>query len=115
MQASHCPYSKYPVGAAVIDSQGSIFSGCNVENSAFGSTICAEAAAIAQAVVQCAPALTAIAVVTNTHGTPCGNCRQILAEQAPDCVVLLATPSTLDTPLIKSVAQLLPEAFDGLG
>ena len=115
MQRAHCPYSNYPVGAAVIDSHGTIFTGCNVENSAFGSTICAEAAAIAQAVVQGTVEITAIAVVTNTAGTPCGNCRQILAEQAPQGEILLATPSTLDTPQVKTIAQLLPEAFDGLG
>jgi cytidine deaminase len=115
MKNSHSPYSEYRVGAAIIDSVGSVYIGCNVENAAYGSTICAEAAAVANAVaVGLSNPVVAIAVVTSTAGTPCGNCRQILAEVAPDCKIILATPQTLDRPRETTLAALLPDPFTSL-
>jgi cytidine deaminase len=115
MSNSHSPYSKYRVGAAIIDSSGSVYIGCNVENAAYGSTICAEAAAVANAIASGASQpLVAIAVVTSTAGTPCGNCRQILAEVAPDCKIFLATPQTLNTPQETTLIALLPDPFTRL-
>jgi cytidine deaminase len=115
MSNSHSPYSKYRVGAAIIDSSGSVYIGCNVENAAYGSTICAEAAAVANAIASGASQpLVAIAVVTSTAGTPCGNCRQILAEVAPDCKIFLATPQTLNTPQETTLTALLPDPFTRL-
>ena len=112
MNNAHCPYSDYRVGAAIIDSVGSIYIGCNVENVAYGSTICAEATAVASAIAAgSTEPLVAIAIVTATTGTPCGNCRQILAEVAPACKIFLATPQTLNTPLETSLSALLPDAF----
>lgn len=115
MSNSHSPYSRFRVGAAIIDSGGSVYIGCNVENAAYGSTICAEAAAVANAIAT-GPTepLVAIAVVTSTAGTPCGNCRQILAEIAPDCKIFLATPQTLSTPRETTLAALLPDPFTRL-
>lgn len=116
MNNSHCPYSDYRVGAAIMDSGGSLYLGCNVENAAYGSTICAEAGAVASAIAAgISERLIAIAVVTSTAGTPCGNCRQILAEVAPDCTILLATPETLNTPLETTLSALLPDPFTSLG
>ena len=115
MKHSHCPYSNFPVGASIIDSRGSIFKGCNIENAAFGSTICAEASAVANAIANGATQpLIAVAIITATGGTPCGNCRQILAEVAPDCKVFLATPETLGTPREISLSALIPEPFTHL-
>jgi cytidine deaminase len=115
MSNSHSPYSTYRVGAAIIDSSGSVYIGCNVENAAYGSTICAEAAAVANAIASGASQpLVAIAVVTSTAGTPCGNCRQILAEVAPDCKIFLATPQTLNTPQETTLTALLPDPFTRL-
>ena len=112
---SHCPYSDYRVGAAIMDSGGLIYVGCNVENAAYGSTICAEAAAVASAIAAgISERLVAIAVVTSTAGTPCGNCLQILAEVAPGCTILLATPKTLSTPRETTLAALLPDPFTSL-
>ncbi|MBT7918358.1 MAG: cytidine deaminase [Planctomycetaceae bacterium] len=115
MKNSHSPYSKYPVGAAVLDSGGSIYTGCNVENAAFGSTICAEAAAVANAFAAGSTRpLVAIAVITSTGGMPCGNCRQILAEVAPDCQIFIATPQTLATPHETTLSAILPNPFTRL-
>ena len=103
------------MGAAIIDSSGSVYIGCNVENAAYGSTICAEAAAVANAIASGASKpLVAIAVVTSTAGTPCGNCRQILAEVAPDCRIFLATPQTLNAPRKTTLTALLPDPFTRL-
>ena len=116
MNNSHSPFSGYRVGAAIMDSSGTIYVGCNVENAAYGSTICAEAGAVASAnAAGTSERLVAIAVVTSTAGTPCGNCRQILAEVAPGCTILLATPETLDTPLETNLSALLPDPFTSLG
>lgn len=115
MNNSHSPYSNYRVGAAVMDNSGAMHVGCNVENAAFGSTICAEAGAVASAVAAgISQRLVAIAVVTTTAGTPCGNCRQILAEIAPECTILLATPETLEQPLKTTLSALLPDPFTSL-
>ena len=116
MNNSHSPFSGYRVGAAITDNSGTIYIGCNVENSAYGSTICAEAGAVANAIAAGkSERLVAIAIVTATAGTPCGNCRQILAEVAPGCTIILATPETLDTPLETNLPTLLPDPFTGLG
>lgn len=115
MNNSHSPYSNYRVGAAVMDNSGAMHVGCNVENAAFGSTICAEAGAVASAVAAgISQRLVAIAVVTTTAGTPCGNCRQILAEIAPECTILLATPETPEQPLKTTLSALLPDPFTSL-
>ena len=115
MKNSYSPYSKYPVGAAVLDSGGLIYTGCNVENAAYGSTICAEAAAVANAFAAGSTRpLVAIAIITSTAGMPCGNCRQILAEVAPDCQIFIATPQTLATPQETTLLAILPNPFTRL-
>lgn len=87
---SHSPYSGYKVGAAFRTRDGKVFSGCNVENSSFGATICAERSAITAAVAQVGKMqIQEILVVTDASPPwpPCGMCRQVIAEFGRDCVV----------------------------
>lgn len=109
---AHAPYSNFQVGAAVLDERGRIHTGCNVENASYGLTICAERNAVAAAVAAGARRLRAVAVVTKTTppGSPCGACRQVLAEfGADDMAVLLASPA--GPPEETNLGALLPRAF----
>ena len=87
---AYAPYSNYRVGAALLTSSGRFFSGCNVENAAYPTGICAERVAVFKAVSEGERQFTAIAVVTSNGGTPCGSCRQVLAEFGLETVVLIA-------------------------
>jgi cytidine deaminase len=89
-QNAYAPYSGYPVGAALQTSDGVIFTGCNVENAAYPVTICAERTALVKAVSEGYRQFEAIAVVTRNGGSPCGMCRQMLYEFAPDLRVIIA-------------------------
>ena len=109
---AYAPYSNFKVGAAVRDEAGRIHVGCNVENASYGLTICAERNAVAAAVAAGARRLTAVAVVTGTTppASPCGACRQVLAQfAAPATPVLLAAPR--GAVVTHSVASLLPDSF----
>ncbi len=88
---AHAPYSEFRVGAAVIDADGGVHVGCNVENASYGLSVCAERHAVAAAVAAGADGLHAVAVVTDTAPPtpPCGACRQVLREFG-DLVVILA-------------------------
>jgi cytidine deaminase len=86
---AYCVYSKYPVGAAILTPGGRIFTGCNVENAAFPSGICAERAAVGKAISEGVREFLAVAVVTRDAGSPCGNCRQVMYEFAPTMPVLM--------------------------
>jgi cytidine deaminase len=112
-ESAYAPYSRFRVGAAVL-AEEQIFTGCNVENASFGLTICAERAAVFAAVAAGAREIRALAVATENGGTPCGACRQVLAEFAPKdgaplrvLVANAATGGVRETTL----AALLPEAF----
>ena len=85
-QFAYAPYSKYPVGAALLTSSGKIYTGVNIENAAFPDGICAERVAVFKAVSEGEKTFTAVAVVTPNGGTPCGSCRQVLAEFSRDMV-----------------------------
>ncbi|HWM23750.1 MAG TPA: cytidine deaminase [Chthoniobacterales bacterium] len=87
---AYCPYSKFPVGAAVLTENGEIFGGCNVENASYGLTICAERNAIFHAISNGHRNLIAIAVVTPSPQPmpPCGACRQVIHEFNPEADVL---------------------------
>jgi len=89
-KAAYAPYSHYQVGAALLTASGQVFTGCNVENAAYGMTICAERTAAVKAVSEGEREFVAIAVVTADGGTPCGACRQVLAEFGPRMKVLVA-------------------------
>ena len=109
-QWAYAPYSNYAVGAALLTASGRIYDGVNVENAAYPTGICAERVAVFNAVSEGERDFVAIAVVTANAGSPCGSCRQVLAEFGLDIVVLIAN---LDGKVIKetSVARLLPGAF----
>lgn len=112
-QRAHAPYSNYPVGAALLVASGRVFAGCNVENASFGLTICAERSAIVQMVAAGERDPVALVVVTRGPmlGTPCGSCRQTLAEFALDLPIYLAVQGDAVPPRRTSLAVLLPEAF----
>jgi cytidine deaminase len=107
---AYVPYSNYRVGAALRAKSGRIFSGVNVENAAYPTTICAERTAVFKAVSEGEREFDVIAVVTDNGGSPCGSCRQVLAEFGLDILVLIADGNGT---LVKemTVNELLPEAF----
>jgi cytidine deaminase len=106
---AYCPYSAFPVGAAVLTADGTIASGCNVENASSGLTVCAERNAIARAVAEGAKAIVALAVYTPTPEpvTPCGACRQVIAEFGRDVAIrsLCAGPGRADHTLDELLAH----------
>jgi len=107
---AYVPYSKYPVGAALRTKNGRLYTGVNVENAAYPHTMCAERVAIFKAVSEGETEFDVICVVTNNGGSPCGGCRQVLAEFGLDTIVLIADgEGKLQKEL--TVAELLPEAF----
>jgi len=87
---AYAPYSQFQVGAAILTSGNEIITGCNVENASFGLTICAERSAVVSAVALGQKEWQAIAIVSPTGVTPCGACRQVLAEFAPQLEVWFA-------------------------
>ena len=87
---AYAPYSKYTVGAALLTSSGKIYDGANVENAAYPTTMCAERVAVFKAVSEGERTFQAIVVATENGGTPCGSCRQVLAEFVLDTVVIVA-------------------------
>lgn len=108
---AYVPYSNYRVGAALLTASGEIVAGCNVENATYGATCCAERTAVFAAVAAGHLAFRAVAVVTNgaAPGTPCGICRQVLAEFGNDLDVLCFTPDGIE--LHYRLSDLLPHAF----
>ena len=108
---AYCPYSRFPVGAAVLTQEGSIAHGCNVENASFGLTSCAERNAIFRAVADGATSIVALALYTPTREpvTPCGACRQVIAEFGRDAQVRCVCdgPDSLDY----CTHELLPHGF----
>ncbi|MBI4928842.1 MAG: cytidine deaminase [Anaerolineae bacterium] len=109
-QWAYAPYSHYQVGAALLTASGKIYDGVNVENAAYPSGICAERTAIFKAVSEGEREFIAIAVVTANGGTPCGSCRQVMAEFGLDTVVVIANAAGEITQRT-SVRNLLPGAF----
>ena len=111
LDKAYMPYSHFPVGAALEGADGSVHTGCNVENAAYGSCICAERTALVKAVSEGCRTFKRIAVVGNSadYCWPCGSCRQMLYEFAPDLEVLVANK---DHDFVKyTLRQLLPHGF----
>lgn len=109
---AHAPFSQFPVGAALETDNGTIVMGCNVESASYGLTMCAERTAIFKGVSEGYRSFKRVAVVTdsNTPTPPCGACRQLLWEFAPDAEVILAN---LKGKVVRyQVRDLLPAAFD---
>lgn len=113
MTRAWSPYSRFRVGAALLAEDGTVFPGCNVENASFGLTICAERTAVVKAVSEGRTRFLAIAVVTDADRPlqPCGACRQVLAEFAPDLRVLAA--GRVGPHAEARLSDLLPGAFTG--
>jgi len=107
---AYAPYSNYHVGAALRTRSGRIFTGCNVENAAYPTGMCAERIAIFKAVSEGEREFEVIAVATSNGGSPCGGCRQVMAEFGLDTIVLIGDG---EGHLIQetTVAGLLPGAF----
>ena len=109
-ERAYAPYSNYWVGAALVTPSGMYFTGANVESAAYPTGMCAERVAIFKAVSEGEREFVALAVVTSNGGTPCGACRQVMAEFGLDTIVLIAdTQGNLKQEA--SVSELLPGAF----
>ena len=108
---SYSPYSRFPVGAALECDDGAVFTGCNVENAALGSTICAERTACCKAVSEGHRRFTRIAIYGEgeNYCMPCGACRQFLTEFSPEMEVLCAKVG--DRYVSYKLSQLLPHPF----
>jgi cytidine deaminase len=108
---AYAPYSKFPVGAALLTKSGRVYTGCNVENASYGLAICAERVAISKAVSEGHRQFIAIAIVApSSQATPCGACRQVLSEFG-DLTIICADSRNLKRLHTYSLASLLPHAF----
>jgi cytidine deaminase len=111
---TYSPYSKFPVGAALMTAEGKVFSGCNVENASYGLTMCAERVAMLKAVSEGNQKFKALAVVggCGKAARPCGACLQVLAEfcgpDFPVCLASLDKPGRIES---LTLGDLLPHAF----
>lgn len=107
---AYVPYSHYAVGAALLTASGKVYEGVNIENAAFPTTMCAERVAIYKAVSEGEREFTAIAIATENGGSPCGSCRQVLAEFGLKTLII-AADVTGKIHLEGTVEKLLPTAF----
>ena len=112
-EGSISPYSRFKVGAALLTKAGQVIGGANVESASYGLTCCAERVALFKALTAGRKEFAAIAVVARCAGgpMPCGACRQLLSEYAPDARVLVADSGDLKTIRQFTVRELLPSAF----
>lgn len=110
MERAYAPYSGYHVGAALRTRDGKIYSGCNIENSSFGATVCAERVAVFKAVSEGEGGFAAIAVVSrdDPRVLPCGICRQVLWELAGDVDVVVGRASSVE---VLKLSSLYPDPF----
>lgn len=108
---AYCPYSKFPVGATILSTSGQIYAGCNVENAAFGCTICAERNAIFQMVAAGDREIEVVLIYTPTSvaSAPCGSCRQVINEFGADARIVCACDT--DDRIDALLTELLPGAF----
>lgn len=114
---AYCPYSRYPVGAAVLTDSGRVFAGCNVENASYGLAMCAERVAIYHSITGGHDALKAVCVV-GAAARPCGACRQVMSEfsdKETELYLVDLNPSTGRRAILETtVHKMLPMAFDPL-
>lgn len=108
---AYVPYSHFPVGAALLGNDGTIYTGCNVENSSYGVSICAERNAIFHAIACGCRSFKAIAIVSDSTNliSPCGACRQVLSEFHCDEIILTKADGSFT---IVSLKDILPLAFE---
>ena len=109
-QSAYAPYSGFRVGAALLAEDGRLFTGCNVENSSFGLTVCAERNAVAAAVLAGAKPIAAAIAADRPRTPPCGACRQVLAEFNPEMLLVLDAGQDAE-PESVVLAALLPALF----
>jgi cytidine deaminase len=107
---AYAPYSRFRVGAVVVTADGTVVTGANIENAAFGATVCAETNAITTAAASGVRRIATVAVVCldGAPCTPCGNCRQVMREFGVERVILSHPDGT---PWVLTLADLLPESF----
>ena len=112
LDRAYCPYSHFPVGAALECEDGTVYTGCNVENGAYSGCICAERTAIVKAVSEGKRRFRRIAVAAKTkdYCTPCGECRQVMNEFSPDMEVICMNEAGEDRTL--TLKELLPFGFE---
>ncbi|HLV43745.1 MAG TPA: cytidine deaminase [Aggregatilineales bacterium] len=108
-ERAYAPYSKYTVGAALLTASGEVFTGCNVENAVYPAALCAERVAVTKAVSEGHREFVAIAVATRNAGSPCGICRQVMYEFAPDLHVILVDDEDIRAEY--TLRDLLPDGF----
>ena len=108
---AYAPYSRFRVGAALLGADGVVYTGCNVENSSFGLTICAERNAVFHAVASGCCQFRALALAATRRVTPCGACRQVLAEFAPAEMPVYMADLEAGEIRMSTLGALLPEAF----
>ena len=106
---AYVPYSKYKVGAAVLTKSGKVYTGCNIENAAYGPSVCAERTAIFKAVSEGEREFDAIAVATSNGVSPCGVCRQVIREFANDIPVIMG--DLRGNSIVMTLSELLPNSF----
>jgi cytidine deaminase len=108
---SYSPYSNFRVGAALLTKSGKIYTGCNIENSSYGLTICAERTALFKAISEGEKKFAAIAIASDENGftPPCGACRQVIMDLAGDVDVILTKKN--GTTKVLRMTELLPHAF----
>ena len=103
------PYSNYPVGAALLTTDGSIILGCNIESKAYPTTLCAERVAIFAAISQGYKHFSAMALITQDGAFPCGSCRQIIHEFAGNIPIYIA--KDIENYVTQKISDLLPFPF----
>ena len=115
-KTAYVPYSRFPVGAAVMASSGHVYTGCNIENASYGLTLCAERTAIFKAITAGERRIVSVAVIADTPQptAPCGACRQVMAEFGVETVIMASICGKNHT---MRLSALLPNAFkqDDLG
>ena len=107
---SHAPYSNFRVGAAVETHSGDIIGGCNVESSSYGLTCCAERIALFRAIAEGHTSFKALAIATNSGGTPCGACRQVIWDLCREIPIYICDKVGLVKTVMSS--EILPDAFE---
>jgi cytidine deaminase len=113
-QRAYAKYSKFAVGAALLTADGGCFTGCNVENASYGLTICAERSAVFAAVAAGQRQFRRLAIATSGGVTPCGACRQVLAEFALELPILLIDATRPGSIVEMNLRDLLPNAFGSI-
>ena len=108
---AYVPYSHYKVGAAVLTKSGKVYTGCNIENAAYPSGLCAERVAIFKAASVGEREMVALAVVTSNLGSPCGACRQVFSEFADDDAVIVLAAAQGKRLKKFTMAEILPDRF----